>query len=148
MADSENTEAESLKQESTETGQEEATKESDKGEPDKKKAAVGGKVEVRLQAAGDAPIMKTRNYNVSETFRSVTNLNEYELSFQVDREKRISWIIAFVRKYLKFQPHESLFLYVNQAFAPSPDQTVGNLAECFAQDNKLVLYYSRGQAWG
>ena len=68
--------------------------------------------------------------------------------FEVDREKRISWIIAFVRKYLKFQPHESLYLYVNQSFSPSPDQTVGNLAECFAQDNKLVLYYSRGQAWG
>ena len=67
MADSENTEAESLKQESKEAGQEEASKESDKGEPDKKKAAVGGKVEVRLQAAGDAPIMKTRNYNVSES---------------------------------------------------------------------------------
>ena len=67
MADSENTEAESLKQESKEPGQEEASKESDKGEPDKKKAAVGGKVEVRLQAAGDAPIMKTRNYNVSKS---------------------------------------------------------------------------------
>ena len=67
---------------------------------------------------------------------------------QVDRDKQISWIIAFIRKYLKFQAHESLYLYVNQAFSPSPDQTVGNLADCFAQDNKLVLYYSRGQAWG
>jgi hypothetical protein len=25
---------------------------------------------------------------------------------------------------------------------------VTNLAECFGQDNKLVLYYSRSQAWG
>ena len=83
MADSENTEAESLKQESKETGQEEATKESDKGEPDKKKAAGGGKVEVRLQAAGDAPIMKTRNYNVSAAFRSVTNLDEYYYHYRL-----------------------------------------------------------------
>ena len=78
MPDSENTEAESLKQESKETGQEEATKESDKGEPDKKKAAGGGKVE-----AGDAPIMKTRNYNVSAAFRSVTNLDEYYYHFRL-----------------------------------------------------------------
>ena len=31
----------------------------------KKSAAAASKVEVRLQAAGDAPIMKQRNYNVS-----------------------------------------------------------------------------------
>jgi hypothetical protein len=40
------------------------------------------------------------------------------------------------------------FVYVNQAFAPSPDQNVGNLCECFGSDGKLVLYYSKTQAWG
>ena len=49
------------------------------GSPDKKKAAVGGKVEVRLQAAGDAPIMKTRNYNVSGASRLLMNLYSYLL---------------------------------------------------------------------
>ena len=39
---------------------------SDLVEPEKKKAppAKSGKVEVRLQAAGDAPIMKQKNYKV------------------------------------------------------------------------------------
>jgi len=97
-------------------------------EPEKK-TAKAQKIEIRLQAAGDAPIMKTKNY-------------------KVDGEKQISWILAFIRKYLKLEPQDNLFVYVNQAFSPSPDQTVTNLAECFGQDNKLVLYYSRSQAWG
>jgi ubiquitin-like protein ATG12 len=98
-------------------------------EPQTKAPAKGGKVEVRLQAAGDAPIMKQKNY-------------------KVDGEKQINWIIAFIRKYLKLEEKDHLFLYVNQSFSPSPDQTVNNLAECFGADGKLVLYYSRSQAWG
>jgi len=103
-------------------------------EPEKKPqpqpaTAKTQKIEIRLQAAGDAPIMKQKNY-------------------KVDGEKQISWILAFIRKYLKLEPQDNLFVYVNQAFSPSPDQTVTNLAECFGQDNKLVLYYSRSQAWG
>ena len=86
MADSENTEGEPPRPESKEAVQEE-TREADKGEPvedhkgepDKKKAAVGGKVEVRLQAAGDAPIMKTRNYNVSGASGLLMNLYSYLL---------------------------------------------------------------------
>jgi len=97
-------------------------------EPEKK-TSKPQKIEIRLQAAGDAPIMKQKNY-------------------KVDGEKQISWILAFIRKYLKLEPQDNLFVYVNQAFSPSPDQTVTNLAECFGQDNKLVLYYSRSQAWG
>ena len=114
--------SEKVKEEASPVVQQEKEK---KTEKDKKVE----KVEVRLQAAGDAPIMKAKKY-------------------MVDRDKPISWIITFIRKYLKLQVSESLYVYVNQAFSPSPDQTVGNLADCFSQDNKLVLYYSRGQAWG
>jgi len=49
-------------------------------------------VEVRLQAAGDAPIMKQKNY-------------------KVDKEKRIEWVLAFIRKYLKLEQGESLVSY-------------------------------------
>ena len=100
-------------------------------------------------ATGDAPIMKTKNY-------------------KVDNDKKVEWIIAFIRKYLKLEDSDSLvilkihiylpknvifiyllqFVYVNQAFSPSPDQTVGNLCECFGTEGKLVLYYSKTQAWG
>ena len=46
-------------------------------------------VEVHLQATGDAPIMKQKKY-------------------KVDGEKRIDWIIAFIRKFLKLEPSDSL----------------------------------------
>nr|KAF6439784.1 autophagy related 12 [Rousettus aegyptiacus] len=41
-----------------------------------------------------------------------------------------------------------MFIYVNQSFAPSPDQEVGTLYECFGSDGKLVLHYCKSQAWG
>lgn len=40
-------------------------------------------------ATGDAPIMKTKNY-------------------KVDSDKKVEWIIAFIRKYLKLEDAESL----------------------------------------
>ena len=50
-------------------------------------------VEVRLQATGDAPIMKQKNY-------------------KVDGEKRVDWIITFIRKYLKLEDSENLVSYL------------------------------------
>lgn len=87
------------------------------------------KVDVLLKPTGDAPIMKKRKWTV-------------------ERAKKISSVIDFVRKYLKFEPHESLFLYVNQSFAPAPDVDIGTMFDCFGTDGKLVLHYCRTQAWG
>ncbi len=70
-------------------------------------------------------------------------------NYKVDGEKKIEWILAFIRKYLKLSEAEQIFVYVNQAFSPSPDQTVRNIYECFGGgDGKLVLYYSKTQMWG
>ena len=79
---------------------------------EKKAAAKSGKVEVRLQAAGDAPIMKQKNYKVSQSYSDHHAVSLFH--FKVDGEKKISWIIQFIRKYLKLEPSDSLFLYVNQ----------------------------------
>ncbi|XP_013789132.1 autophagy protein 12-like [Limulus polyphemus] len=87
------------------------------------------KIDILLKATADAPIMKRKKW-------------------AVDPCKKIGWIIEFIRRYLKLDPSESLFLYVNQAFAPSPDQEVRNLYECFGADGKLVLHYAKTQAWG
>ncbi|XP_059051556.1 autophagy protein 12-like [Achroia grisella] len=87
------------------------------------------KVDILLKATGNAPIMKKKKW-------------------AVPAEKQIGWIMEFVKKYLKLDPDEKLFLYVNQTFAPSPDQTVKNLYECFGTDSKLVLHYCKSQAWG
>ncbi|KAJ2939806.1 hypothetical protein O0L34_g17998 [Tuta absoluta] len=87
------------------------------------------KIDILLKATGNAPIMKKKKW-------------------AVDAEKPIGWIMEFVKKYLKLEPEEKLFLYVNQTFAPSPDQLVKNLYECFGTDGKLVLHYCKSQAWG
>ncbi|KAM3960605.1 autophagy-related 12 [Aphomia sociella] len=87
------------------------------------------KIDILLKATGNAPIMKKKKW-------------------AVDAEKQIGWIMEFVKKYLRLEPEEKLFLYVNQTFAPSPDQIVKNLYDCFGTDGKLVLHYCKSQAWG
>ncbi|KAM6967729.1 ubiquitin-like protein ATG12 [Aplochiton taeniatus] len=87
------------------------------------------KIDVLLKAVGDAPIMKTKKWSV-EKGRTVQSLSQ------------------FISRFLKMEANEQLFIYVNQSFAPSPDQEVGVLFECFGSDGKLVLHYCKSQAWG
>ncbi|CAL4068773.1 unnamed protein product, partial [Meganyctiphanes norvegica] len=87
------------------------------------------KVDVLLRATGDAPIMKKKRW-------------------AVEGEKPVGWVSDFIRKYLKLDTSDSLFLYVNQSFAPAPDQLIRNLYECFGSDGKLILHYCKSQAWG
>ncbi|XP_036394209.1 ubiquitin-like protein ATG12 [Megalops cyprinoides] len=87
------------------------------------------KIDILLKAVGDTPIMKTKKWAV-ERGRTVQSLSQ------------------FISRFLKLEPSEQLFIYVNQSFAPSPDQEVGVLFECFGSDGKLVLHYCKSQAWG
>ncbi|CAL8290286.1 unnamed protein product [Merluccius merluccius] len=96
----------------------------DPATPDQKK-----KIDVLLKAVGDTPIMKTKKWAM-EKGRTIQSLSQ------------------FIAKFLKLDPSEQLFIYVNQSFSPSPDQEVGVLFECFGSDGKLVLHYCKSQAWG
>ncbi|XP_069692194.1 autophagy protein 12-like [Periplaneta americana] len=87
------------------------------------------KIDILLKATGNAPIMKKKKW-------------------AVDPERKIGWIMEFMKKYLKLERSEHLFLYVNQSFAPAPDHIVRNLYECYGTDGKLVLHYCKSQAWG
>ncbi|XP_042738784.1 ubiquitin-like protein ATG12 [Lagopus leucura] len=87
------------------------------------------KIDVLLKAVGDTPIMKTKKW-------------------AVERTRTIQGLCDFIKKFLKLMASEQLFIYVNQSFAPSPDQEVGTLYECFGSDGKLVLHYCKTQAWG
>ncbi|XP_071547786.1 autophagy protein 12-like [Panulirus ornatus] len=97
-------------------------------EPDSK-PTVYKKIDVLLKATGDAPIMKKKKW-------------------AVEGEKPVGWVAEFIRKYLKLESSDTLFVYVNQSFAPAPDQIIRNLYECFGSDGKLVLHYCKTQAWG
>lgn len=70
------------------------------------------KIDVYLKATGNAPIMKRKKWTVSQ-------------------DQHIGWISEFIKKYLKLDSDERLFLYINQTFAPAPDQTVKNLYDCY-----------------
>ncbi|KAM4580629.1 ubiquitin-like protein ATG12 [Odontesthes bonariensis] len=87
------------------------------------------KIDVLLKAVGDTPIMKTKKW-------------------AVDRGRTVQSLAQFISRFLKLDDGEQLFIYVNQSFAPSPDQEVGVLFDCFSSDGKLVLHYCKCQAWG
>lgn len=92
-------------------------------------AIAAGKISLFLKATSDVPIMKKKRWQVDET-------------------KTVQWIITFIKRYLKLEDKDTIFLYVAQAFAPSPDQQLKNLYECFGSEGKLVLHYSKTPAWG
>lgn len=87
------------------------------------------KIDILLKPTGNAPIMKKQRW-------------------AVPADRKIAGIIDFIRKYLKLEPTESLFLYINQSFAPAPDNIIRNLYECYGIDGKLIIHYCKSQAWG
>ncbi|RZC42114.1 autophagy protein 12-like [Asbolus verrucosus] len=87
------------------------------------------KIDILLKPTGNAPIMKKKKWTV-------------------EGDKPISWIAEFMKRYMKLEPNEKLFLYVNQTFAPSPDQIMKNLYDCYSTEGKLVLHYCKTPAWG
>lgn len=94
-----------------------------------KSAGGSSKIDVLLKPAGNAPILKKKKWTV-------------------DRHKQVGWICDFIRKLIRTETEDSVFVYVNQSFSPSPDTEMGTLFDCFGSDGKLVIYYCRTQAWG
>eukprot|EP00735_Rhodelphis_limneticus_P013349 TRINITY_DN6997_c0_g1::TRINITY_DN6997_c0_g1_i1::g.13399::m.13399 TRINITY_DN6997_c0_g1::TRINITY_DN6997_c0_g1_i1::g.13399 ORF type:complete len:122 (+),score=-2.66,sp/Q1SF86/ATG12_MEDTR/51.06/1e-29,APG12/PF04110.8/1.6e-30 TRINITY_DN6997_c0_g1_i1:104-469(+) len=85
-----------------------------------------GKVMVHLRPVGNAPILRQNK-------------------FKIQASKPFSSIIDFLREELHA---ESVFVYINSAFAPGPDQMIAHLAQCFHTDGVLVLNYCQSQAYG
>lgn len=89
------------------------------------------KLLVLFKNTGNAPVLQSTKWNVNAS-------------------STIEEMVRFLRKQLKskLDKSQSIFIYVNQSFAPSLDQTIQNLFDCFESDKKLVLYYATVQAWG
>ncbi|KAF9181005.1 hypothetical protein BGZ51_005767 [Haplosporangium sp. Z 767] len=87
------------------------------------------KVIVRFRAIGNAPILKQNIYKITATNKFMA-------------------VIQFLRKELNYQQSDPLFLYVNSAFSPAPDEIVNNLYKCFNTDGKLIVNYCTSPAWG
>ncbi|KAK8949544.1 Ubiquitin-like protein ATG12 [Platanthera zijinensis] len=90
------------------------------------------KVVVHLRATGDAPILKQAKFKTAGT-------------------NKFSTVIEFLRRQLH---RDTLFLYVNSAFSPNPDElmidlyNVRGLWRNFGFDGKLVVNYACSMAWG
>ncbi|KAG2209955.1 hypothetical protein INT47_003390 [Mucor saturninus] len=96
---------------------------------EKLKVKDNTKVVVVFQAIGNAPILKQKVYKLTASYKFQT-------------------VIQFLRKELRYQGADPLFLYINSAFAPSPDETVSNLYKCFNTDGHLIINYCTTAAWG
>ena len=94
-------------------------------------------IKVHLVAVGSAPILK-------------------KSKFLMNADDRFAVAISFLRKVLKLSSAtstgavsaSSLFLYINAAFVPSPDERMGDLFDCFGTRGELVVHYSLQEAWG
>lgn len=75
-------------------------------------AAAGGfpleKVVIRFRPVGAAPAIRQQRVKVTST-------------------QKFENVVAHVRKVLKVGDTESVFLYINNTFAPALDEVVGNL---------------------
>ncbi|KAI9476778.1 APG12-domain-containing protein [Coemansia mojavensis] len=87
------------------------------------------KVVVRFRSTGNAPILKKSVYKISSA-------------------QRFQALIVFLRKELGYKASEPLFVYVNSAFSPAPDEIVHNLSRCFGLDGQLTINYATTPAWG
>ncbi|KAF9559970.1 APG12-domain-containing protein [Agrocybe pediades] len=87
------------------------------------------KVVVRFRGVGNAPIMRQNVYTIAASHR-----------FQA--------VIQFLRRKLAWQKGEPLFLYINYAFSPAPDDIVSNLFKSFSTEGYLIVNYSTTPAWG
>ncbi|KAK0617234.1 ubiquitin-like autophagy protein Apg12-domain-containing protein [Immersiella caudata] len=97
-------------------------------------AAAGGfpqeKVIVRFRAVGSTPSLNRQVVKVNSTYK-----------FEA--------VVAHLRKQLKVQETDSVFLYINSTFAPALDEVVGNLWRCFKDSNShLNVSYSMTPAFG
>uniref|UniRef100_K3X0L1 Ubiquitin-like protein ATG12 n=1 Tax=Globisporangium ultimum (strain ATCC 200006 / CBS 805.95 / DAOM BR144) TaxID=431595 RepID=K3X0L1_GLOUD len=87
------------------------------------------KVTLQFVAVGNAPLMK-------------------RTKFTVNGHDQLSVVYKFLKKQLRLKDTDALFVYCNSSFAPSPDQKLNSLFECFQVGEMLILNYSLTQAWG
>ncbi|KAK3030929.1 hypothetical protein RJ639_036667 [Escallonia herrerae] len=119
------------------------------------------KVVVHLRATGDAPILKQAKFKDEVGQSQLTSVTVYGikyyellsfiglmcsiLNFQIAGTDKFAKVIDFLRRQLH---RETLFVYVNSAFSPNPDELVVDLYNNFGFDGKLVVNYACSMAWG
>jgi len=88
-----------------------------------------GKVKVQLMAVGRAPRLAQSKFIVQakDSFRA---------------------LFPVLRRLLQLREDQALFVFVNSAFAPAPEDKFGDLFQCFGKTGTLIVNYSLDEAWG
>ena len=87
------------------------------------------KVKVHFVAVGSAPILK-------------------KAKFQISAHQPFAAVTTFLRKMLKLADGSALFLYIQSAFVPGPEEIIGDLQKSFSVRDELVIHYAIQEAWG
>ncbi|XP_003385427.1 PREDICTED: ubiquitin-like protein ATG12 [Amphimedon queenslandica] len=87
------------------------------------------KIVLSLRAAGNAPQLKHKK-------------------FAVEKDRSVAWVVQWLCQKLKIEEGETMFVYVQQAFAPPLDTDLETLYKNYGTGDKLVLTYCKTQAWG
>ncbi|XP_056684626.1 ubiquitin-like protein ATG12 isoform X1 [Spinacia oleracea] len=104
------------------------------------------KVVIHLRATGDAPILKQQKFKkIKDGFVLGTFISKKSSVILVSGTDRFASVIDFLRRQLH---KETLFVYINSAFSPNPDESVIDLYNNFGIDGKLVVNYACSMAWG
>ncbi|EAZ00079.1 hypothetical protein OsI_22083 [Oryza sativa Indica Group] len=64
---------------------------------------------------------------------------------QIGGNEKFLKIIDFLRRQIH---QDTVFLYVNSAFSPNPDELIIDLYNNFGIDGQLVVNYASSMAWG
>lgn len=86
------------------------------------------KITVRLHPIGLTPAIIPRNFQISST-------------------QTVATIARFITKKLKIRSGV-IYLYIQNSFTPTPDETVGDLFALFKTNNELVVNYCETVAFG
>ncbi|KAG5980125.1 Ubiquitin-like protein [Claviceps digitariae] len=110
-------------------------------------ASVGTSTSITTTTTGGSPFPQDKVVVRFKPVGSAPSLAQ-ELC-KITATRRFEEVVRYLRRKLRCGERDSVFLYVNSAFAPSLDEVVGNLHQCFknAQD-QLIVAYSMTPAFG
>ena len=91
------------------------------------------KVTITFNSVGNAPLLKSKVSKVNtQPTTTIAKIREYLLKLLAPGG------VA----------DETLFMFINSSFQPTPDATVGSLSRCFFDGESLVIQYALMVAWG
>eukprot|EP01060_Flectonema_neradi_P003076 TRINITY_DN11926_c3_g1_i1.p1 TRINITY_DN11926_c3_g1~~TRINITY_DN11926_c3_g1_i1.p1 ORF type:complete len:130 (+),score=38.05 TRINITY_DN11926_c3_g1_i1:44-433(+) len=95
--------------------------------------AKAKRITVNLQPGPEAPKLKVSQYKLG-------------------REQTVSFVKGWLLQAMKKKKDDAVFLFLQPGesigFAPSPEQTIGDLSDAFAPNTKLSITYAFKETWG